>query len=61
MADALAGLMDDPARARAMAASGYDRIAANYSFTAMVQRIQAIYDEVLHAPRASETQREAAA
>jgi glycosyltransferase involved in cell wall biosynthesis len=57
VADAIAGLLDDPPRARRMAVAARARIEERFSVATMVQRTAALYEECLRAagptPRAA--------
>ena len=53
LAAALAALMDDPARHAALGRAGLARVQATYSFDAMVDRVQHVYDDVLASARAT--------
>jgi glycosyltransferase involved in cell wall biosynthesis len=47
LAAAVAGLLDDPARADALGAAAADDIAARFSRTQLLEDVQALYDELL--------------
>ena len=51
LADAVTGLLDDPARAEAMGAAGEARARAEFSVAKMVERTLAVYEEALSSRR----------
>jgi glycosyltransferase involved in cell wall biosynthesis len=53
VADAIAGLLDDPARARRMAVAARARIEERFTVATMVQRTAAVYAECLRAAGAT--------